>query len=130
MLLILFISCEKSPKQNANQSQIWLQPSHKKIELYISNLSGTQGANLKPLLPGFKTNKKWSCKLALGEKGQQTHIISIEYQNSKNNIDTYIADINYPDGSSQTKFDYSGKQIQLWKDSDYRIGIRPIKNKK
>lgn len=129
-------NCETSAKNIKDGKPELRPPVHADLEVYLNKykMSPTIGAIGHPNLTLWQPNERAMYTFGVGEAGKPQYSARIEYKGTKDGNDYYSFTITYPVENNITSFTeeiiYKGDDIEIWRDSEYRIGIRPRTNKK
>ena len=110
---------------------VWASPIHTNLEVYINQYvhNPWSGCIGHPDISSWKPNCKISQGFSCGDAGELQYTINIECKGSKSGFDHYHILISYPSEGHLVSFSkdivYEGNDIELFKDSMYKIGIRP-----
>ena len=107
-LILASLSCSETPK-----------PINKNFEIYI-NESKHQGTAMRPNIES--TNSPWGNQIK-GKYG--TYSIKIYYISSIGKIDKYSVSLVTPKTKIKKEISYRGTTMELFKDQNYSMGIRP-----
>lgn len=130
---VLLGACKPAPQPNVVPAQIVevAAPLHPEIELYINNyvLGPNQGSTTRPNLSQWSPDVKTKFSTTTNQEGKPPYSASLEYLGRKPEGDFYNITISFPAaGTIKTashELVYSGGAVELLRDSEYRIGIRP-----
>lgn len=132
LLVISFIGFSNESQKAANSKGLkWAAPIHKNFEAYIvSYPSEGAGTVCRPNLSLWKPEGKLKFGTKFGSKGSaQSYSLKVNYEGTQNNEDCYSITILFPNGNSRGAFIkrifYNGKGIEIWKNSEYKVGFRP-----
>jgi len=138
--LMLLFSCSKEDKKSSNSELIddshsdspnWAPPSRPEIEVYINHytLSENQGTLGKPNFHAWNPSVKWEFTYSMNYADTLPYTAMLKYLGTRNGDDHYKITLSCPKGSdvetSEHIVIYKGSDVELFKDHDYRIGIRP-----
>lgn len=110
-------------------------PVHTNLEIYLNRytISPEQGAISRPYPSIWAPNAGVGYSFGVGEIGEPQYSASIEYKGTKNGSDYYSITIIYPAKNHIASFTkeiiYKGDDIEIWRDSEYRAGVRPRTDK-
>lgn len=126
-------ACKPAPQPNVVPAQVVevAAPLHPGIELYINNyvLGPNQGSKTRPNLAQWSPDVKTKFSTSTRMEGRPAYSASLEYLGRAPDGDLYNISITFPTAeTTQTivrKLVYSGGEVELLRDAEYRIGIRP-----
>lgn len=140
LILFLLSSCVEEPSSTkadgGSDSITWAPPAITNVEVYINRytLSPTDGAIGRPNLSYWSKNSKMTYFYSLDSNGEVPYKAKITYKGKHEGKDHYVTHISYPSETgiqtSERTIVYEGKDIELYKDSTHRIGIRPLTSNK
>ncbi|GAT33075.1 hypothetical protein TSACC_21480 [Terrimicrobium sacchariphilum] len=127
------VACKPAPQSNVVPAQVIevATPLHPGIELYINNyvLGPNQGSTTQPDFSRWSPDVKTKFSATTSEEGKPPYSASIEYLGRKPDGDLYNVTISFPiAGTTKTlsrELVYPGGDVELLRDTEYRIGIRP-----
>jgi hypothetical protein len=134
VLVLVLGACSKSPSAKvANKAPRGFPPIHTNVEIFVSNyaVSAHRGVQAHPDVQGLKldghSRNTYSCSAK--DTGGPDYGAAIEYKGTEAGKDYYLATITAPSGAAgvpaPAEIGYEGREIELWRDSQWRIGIRP-----
>lgn len=106
-------------------------PLHPQIELYINNyvLGPNQGSKMRPNFSQWAADVKTKFSTSTNLEGRPTYSATIEYLGRAPDGDLYNVSITFPTAETKQtivrELVYSGGEVELLRDAEYRIGIRP-----
>lgn len=121
--------CKPAPHPNVVPAQVVevAAPLHP-IELYYV-LGPSQSGTMRPNFSQSSPESKEKFSLSTNQKGKVPYSASIEYLGRKPDGDLYNVTISFPiAGTTKTlsrELVYAGGNIELLRDTECRIGIRP-----
>lgn len=126
-------ACKPTPQPNVVPAQVVevAAPLHPEIELYINNyvLGPNQGSTTRPNLSQWSPDVKTKFSTSTNQEGKPPYSASFEYLGRKPDGDLYNVTISFPvAGTTKTlarELVYTGGDVELLRDTEYRIGIRP-----
>jgi len=127
----------ESDSKARSDALIWASPVFPEIETYINNytLSPTRGSTTTLNLHQWDSARGVSgvsYTSKCGNVGQIIYTLKLTYKGTQGGNDHYMASISQTlDSETQTieeSIVYQGKDIELFKDQDWRIGVRPHTN--
>ncbi len=126
-------ACKPAPQPNVVPAQVVevAAPLHPEIELYINNyvLGPNQGSTMRPNFSQWAADVKTKFSTSTNLEGRPTYSATIEYLGRAPDGDLYNISITFPTAeTNQTivrELVYSGGEVELLRDAEYRIGIRP-----
>ena len=136
-------SCNEKPqnveseKQAQSDDPIWASPVFPKIETYVNHyvLSPTQGTTATHDLSYWSAQSRVGdvkCKARCGYVGEIPYTLKLTYKGTQGGNDHYLTSISYPLDSvvhtGEKSIIYQGEELDIFKDHDWRIGIRPYTN--
>ena len=135
-ILLLVSACRPTNQPEAVPAQLIevAPPSNKHIELYINQyaLGPNQGAILRPDYSNWTAESKIKNAASTNQEGKPPYSATIQYLGRKPDADVYSLTISFPrDGGSETftqEVQYYGSDVEIWRDDQYRIGLRPSTN--
>lgn len=129
LILLSVVGCKKADvPAPQSQSQGWIAPAQGAIEVYVNQhtISPTNGSTLRP---NFTGPSNTYVSTSTNQKDKPPYSAKVSYIGTKDGVDHYSVTIGYPVGEemrSETKdIFYSGAEIEIFRDAEYRIGIRP-----
>ena len=137
LAVLLFISaCKPSNQVQVVPAQFieLVPPRDTHIELYINQyaLGPNQGAILRPNFSNWTAESRTKNTASTNQEGKQPYSATLQYLGRKPDADVYSVTISFPrNGSFKTttqELHYSGSDVEIWRDDQYRIGLRPSKN--
>ena len=128
------VGCKKASEPvPQSETHRWIAPAQGAIDVYVNQftLSPTNGSILRPNFTGPSIT---NVSTSTNQKDKPPYGAKISYIGTKDGIDHYLVVITYPVGEemkSETKeIFYRGSDIEIFRDSEYRIGIRPSTEKR
>lgn len=126
-------ACKPNPQPNVVPAQVVevAAPLHPELELYINNyvLGPNQGSTMRPNFSQWAADVKTKFSTSTSLEGRPTYSATIEYLGRAPDGDLYNVSITFPTAeTNQTivrELVYSGGEVELLRDAEYRIGIRP-----
>lgn len=133
LILTSLVGCKKAPEPTVQAEPAkWTAPAQGPIDVYINQftLSPTNGATFRP---SFTSPTNSHASGSTNQEGKPPYSADITYLGTKDGVDHYSFITTYPVAGgmkSETKeIYYSGTEIEIFRDSEYRIGIRPSTEK-
>ncbi len=129
LLGLAFTGCSKSPSSQKPAPRNFT-PARTNVEMFIENYahSDQPKAQATPQFLGH-AGATYGCNLKDAGDGRE-YSVSLEYRGTENSHDFYWANYSVPSGlaiiSTASEIAYFGTEINLWTNSQWRIGIRPL----
>jgi len=132
LLTLALLGCSKKESSLPESPTIeWSQPAHQSLEVYINQytLSPTQGAIGRPNLEIWRPNVHTVHTYSTNQEGKPPYTAKLEYKGTAPEGDHYFVTITHPIDSNVETIElntvFTGTEIEFFKDTQYRIGIRP-----
>ena len=129
---LAFLGCFREDPSTPDTSSLeWVQPRHPRFEVYINqySLSPTQGVIGRPNFEAWSPNVQDIHTFSTNQEGEPPYAAKIEYKGTAPDGDHYLITISHPAQNNMETIAlskiYNGAEIELFKDDEYRIGIRP-----
>lgn len=125
---LLSSACEKVENSSASSIK-WEPPLYPEIEFHIN--APMQTVMMNPSPDGWNPNSKSTLSASTDKQSEFHYELSCEYQGTDSKADYYSVTITCPaEGGSTTTTEtlqYRGKPIEIHRDEDCLIGVRPGK---
>jgi len=132
LFTLTLLGCSQDGSDIKEASTVeWVQPTHQSLEVYINQytLSPTQGAIGRPNLEIWRPNVQMVHTYSTNQEGKPPYTAKLEYKGTAADGDHYSVTISYPIDSNMETIElntvFTGTEVELFKDTQYRIGIRP-----
>jgi hypothetical protein len=122
-------ACSKSPSHQTPAPRNFT-PARTNVEMFIENYAHSNHAKAQayPQFMGH-SGATSGCSLKDAADGHE-YSVTLEYRGTENGHDFYWANYSVPSGlaivSTASEIAYFGTEINLWTNSQWRIGIRPL----
>ncbi len=126
-------ACKPAPQPNVVPVQVVevAAPLYPEIELYMNNyvLGPKQGSIMRLNFLLWSPDVKTKFSTSTNQEGKPPYSVSLEYLGRKPDGDLYNVTISFPIAETPKTLSrelvYSGGDVELLRDTEYRIGIRP-----
>jgi len=104
-------------------------PIHTNLETFINNyaLSEHRGSRTHHDVSGLKPDGRVRWKDQVAEEGAAPYSAAFEYKGTEDGKDHYLVTVKVPSASTPQlkEIAYDGRELEIWRDSEWRIGMRP-----
>jgi hypothetical protein len=129
LLSLALSACSKSPsRQTPAPAPRDFTPARTNVEMFIENYAHSNHAKAQGYLQ-FMGHAGVTSGCSIKDADGREYSVALEYRGTENSHDFYWASYSVPSGlaiiSTASEIAYFGSEIDLWTNSQWRIGIRP-----